>query len=124
MAEEELAKKYNISAFPTIKFFRKGLDTINYKGQRESEDIVNWVIKKAGPAVIQSVSSIDEAEALIESQDVVVMGFFKDRESKNAKIFLEIGSKTTDYAFGISDNDEVFSQYGVDDGQVLLFKQV
>merc|ERR1712017_65410 len=45
--EKELAEKYGVKGFPTIKFFKKG--TAMDKGGRTSPDIIAWLNKKTGP---------------------------------------------------------------------------
>lgn len=119
--ESELAEKHEIKGYPTLKFFRKGA-AVEYSGGRQADDIVAWVLKKSGPAV-KEVSTVDEAKALIDSQNVAIMGFFKDQESEKAKMYLEVGNSVDDHVFGITSNDEVFSEYGVEDGKVVLFKK-
>lgn len=49
---------------------------------------------------------------------------YQDTESDAAKVFLEVGNIIDDHVFGISSSDEVFSEYGVEDGKVVLFKKV
>lgn len=43
---------------------------------REAEDIVNWLKKRTGPAAT-TLSDGAAAEALLESSEVTVIGFFK-----------------------------------------------
>lgn len=43
---------------------------------READDIVSWLKKRTGPAAA-ALSDAAAAEALVESSDVVVIGFFK-----------------------------------------------
>lgn len=45
-------------------------------------------------------------------------------ESDAAKVFLEAGSTIDDHVFGITSADEVFSEYGIEDGKIVLFKKV
>lgn len=45
-------------------------------------------------------------------------------ESDAAKVFLEVGSIVDDHVFGITSADDVFSEYGVEDGKIVLFKKV
>lgn len=47
-----------------------------YIGGRQSADIVNWLKKKTGPACV-TLDSVDAAKAMIEKDEVVVIGFFK-----------------------------------------------
>lgn len=48
-------------------------------GGRDAASIVQWVKKKSGPPAKQ-VKTAEEAKALQESADVVVLGFFKVRD--------------------------------------------
>lgn len=43
---------------------------------READDIVSWLKKRTGPAAT-ALTDAAAAEALLESSDVVVIGFFK-----------------------------------------------
>lgn len=43
---------------------------------READDIVNWLKKRTGPAAT-TLADVSAAEALVESSDVTVIGFFK-----------------------------------------------
>lgn len=103
--ESTLAEEYGVRGYPTLKFFRNGND-IEYNGGRSAEEIVAWVTKKTGPAAAE-VKTVDEAEALIKDNKVVVIGFFKDRESDAAKTFLSIASGVDEYPFAISEVDDV-----------------
>ncbi|XP_076663631.1 protein disulfide isomerase [Andrena cerasifolii] len=119
--EIELAEKHDVRGYPTLKFYRKG-SAIDYSGGRQTEDIINWVTKKTGPAA-KDLPTVEEAKSFIEAQNVAIVGFFKDTESDAAKVFLEVGNIIDDHVFGISSSDEVFNEYGVQDGKVVLFKK-
>lgn len=43
---------------------------------READDIVSWLKKRTGPAAT-TLTDAAAAETLVESSDVVVIGFFK-----------------------------------------------
>jgi protein disulfide-isomerase A6 len=43
-----LAEKYDIKSFPTIKFFPKGGEPIEYKGGRGEADFVQFLNEKCG----------------------------------------------------------------------------
>nr|XP_012149212.1 PREDICTED: protein disulfide-isomerase isoform X2 [Megachile rotundata] len=119
--ETDLAEKHRIGGYPTLQFYRKG-HLIDYGGERKADDIVNWVMQKAGPAV-KELPTVEEAKAFIEAKNVAIVGFFKDAESDGAKVFLDVGNTLDDHAFGISSSQEVFDEYGVEDGKVVLFKK-
>lgn len=103
--ESTLAEEYGVRGYPTLKFFRSG-NEIEYNGGRSADEIVAWVTKKTGPAAAE-IKSVDDAEALIKDNKVVVIGFFKDRESDAAKTFLSIASGVDEYPFAITEVDAV-----------------
>ena len=78
--EQELAEKHNVRGYPTLKFYRKG-SVIEYNGGRQADDIVNWVLKKTGPAA-KNLESVDDVKTFVDDHDVSVIGFFKVIYSK------------------------------------------
>lgn len=80
-------------------------------------------MKKTGPPA-KELTTVQEAKDLIESAPVVVIGFFKDRESANAKNFLAVASELNDQVFGITSSEDVYSEYEAKCGSVALFKKV
>lgn len=48
----------------------------------------------------------------------------QDSESEKAKAFIEVANTFDDHVFGISSNDDVFTEYGVEDNTVVLYKKV
>jgi len=119
--ESSLAEEYGVRGYPTLKFFRNG-NEIEYNGGRTSDEIVAWVNKKTGPAATE-IKTVDEFEALTKESKVVVLGFFKDRESTEAKSFLSVASGVDEYPFAITEADDVFSKYEAKEGSIVLFKQ-
>ncbi|XP_032664580.1 protein disulfide-isomerase isoform X1 [Odontomachus brunneus] len=119
--ETQLAEKHGVKGYPTLKFYRKG-SPIDYTGGRQADDIVNWLNKKTGPPA-KDLPTIDEAKAFIEAHNVAIVGFFKDVKSDAAKVLLDVGNAMDDHVFGITSSDEVFKEYGVEDGKILLFKK-
>lgn len=75
--ETELAEKHGVKGYPTLKFYRKG-SMIEYGGGRQADDIVNWLIKKTGPAA-KDLPTVDEAKAFVEAHNVAIIGYFKVR---------------------------------------------
>lgn len=47
-ANRPLATKYGIQSFPTIKFFPKGGEPIEYVGGRQEADFVHFLNEKCG----------------------------------------------------------------------------
>ena len=46
------------------------------KGGRTADEIVNWLLKKTGPAA-KAIASVAEAKEFAAAADVVVLGLFK-----------------------------------------------
>lgn len=55
---------------------------------------------------------------------MVIIGFFKDQTSDEAKKFLTVASITDDQQFGITSDETVFGEYEAKCGNVILFKKV
>lgn len=73
--ETSLGEKYEVRGYPTLKFFRNG-NPSEYKGGRTSEEIVNWLKKRTGPAALV-VDDVETVKTLTEREEVFVVGFFK-----------------------------------------------
>ncbi|KAL2507523.1 Protein disulfide isomerase-like 1-4 [Forsythia ovata] len=71
--ENELAEKYEVQGFPTVYFFVDG-EHKPYSGQRTKDAIVTWIKKKIGPG-ISNITTTEDAERILTSEDKVVLGF-------------------------------------------------
>ncbi|KAI4493164.1 hypothetical protein M0802_009581 [Mischocyttarus mexicanus] len=96
--ETELAEKHGVRGYPTLKFYR--------------------------PAA-KELSSVEEVKAFTDEHEVVIIGFFKDLDSKYAELFLEVANAVDDYSFGITETEEVLEEYEAkdDDYSIVLFKK-
>ncbi|NWX39484.1 PDIA1 isomerase, partial [Steatornis caripensis] len=122
--ESELAQQFGVRGYPTIKFFRNGDKAApkEYTAGREADDIVSWLKKRTGPAAT-TLADAAAAETLVDSSEVVVIGFFKDSTSEAAKEFLSAAEAVDDIPFGISSSDDVFTKYQLSKDGVVLFKK-
>lgn len=119
--ESDLAEQYKVRGYPTLKFFRSG-NEIDFNGGRTADDIVNWLIKKTGPAA-KEIESVEAAEKFLEENKVAIIGFFGDRESAEAKVFLATANAVDEHPFGITSNEDVYKKYEASCGKVIVFKQ-
>ncbi|XP_069785812.1 protein disulfide-isomerase [Narcine bancroftii] len=122
--ESDLAQMFSVRGYPTIKFFKNG-DKNNpkdYSAGRQHEDIVNWLKKRTGPAA-DTITDAGAAEKLVDSSDVVVMGFFKDLEGNDAKTFLQAAEIIDEVPFGIVSDADIFTKYDRKEDGVVLFKK-
>ncbi|CAI5720672.1 unnamed protein product [Peronospora effusa] len=71
-AEAQLAERFSIRGFPTLKFFKGNVEAVtDFDGGRTAPEIEKWVIKKSGPAVT-IIETVEQLEEIKESNDVVV----------------------------------------------------
>jgi len=122
--ESELAGKYDVKGYPTLKFFKNGKPT-EYNGGRTADTIINWLEKKTGPPAV-TVADVDAAKKFLELDDekkVAVIGFFKDLESDAAKAYLQTASEMDDTKFAIASEAAVLAEYEItEDAAIVLHK--
>jgi len=66
--ERELAEKFEVRGYPTLKFFRSG-KAEDYSGGRTEQTIVDWIESNIGPAVLKLTES--ELETLKNEKAIV-----------------------------------------------------
>lgn len=72
-SSREIAIKYEVQGFPTIKIFRDGGKKVqDYKGPRDADGIVAYLKKQAGPASAEIKSKEDVARLIDEKKITVV----------------------------------------------------
>lgn len=114
---KNLAEKYGIRGYPTIKFFKNGKDS-DYTGGRTEPEIVSWASKKTGPAAVE-VKDEEGLTHLEEAHDSFVLGVFSGSDSPKYTAFLKLAGSnegTTHFAYtfassiksklAVSDNEE------------------
>ncbi|XP_035664274.1 protein disulfide-isomerase 2-like isoform X2 [Branchiostoma floridae] len=119
--ESDIAQKFEVRGYPTMKFFRNG-KPMEYGGGRQADQIVTWLEKKTGPPAA-NLETADQAEKLKEDNEVLVVGFFKDQESDGAKAFLEVARSDDETTFAITSTDEVYTKLEAKGDGVVLFKK-
>lgn len=118
--ESELAEKYSVRGYPTLKFFING-KPIDYSGGRQADTIISWLKKKTGPPA-RVIVTVEELEEFKNNSTVAVVGFFKDDSSDLAKKFLTVATTIDDHPFGIVTSEEVLSNQKIVEDKVVLFK--
>jgi protein disulfide-isomerase A1 len=120
--EPDLAKRFDVKGYPTLKFFSDGT-TLEYTGGRAQDDIVSWLRKKTGPAA-DELNTVDELNKLKEAGDVVVIGAFQDTNGDAAAAFLQVAKTVDGIPFGITSNQDVLKELEVTKDAVVLLKKV
>lgn len=78
---KELASKYDVSGYPTLKILRnQGNNIQEYNGPREAEGIVEYLKKQVGPASAE-IKSSEDAGTIIEDKKVVIVSYPYPRRS-------------------------------------------
>ncbi|NXU91086.1 PDIA2 isomerase, partial [Xiphorhynchus elegans] len=147
-AQTALATEFGITSYPTLKLFRDGNRThpLTYTGRADTQSIVRWMQRRAGPSATL-LHDTDTAAAFANSEDLVVIGFFKvgwsgwgpdwghnhghgtdlgsvqDLQGKAAQAFYEVAAEMVDLPFGVAEAAELFQAYRLSADTVCLFKK-
>ncbi|XP_009629917.1 protein disulfide-isomerase-like isoform X1 [Nicotiana tomentosiformis] len=120
----ELARNYTHNGVPSIKIFRNGGKTVHdYKGTRETDGIISYLKKHAGPASLE-IKSKEDAASLIDEKKIVVVGIFPELCLEKIKNFTALAEDLrVDYDF-VHTLDAKFLPHGgpVDKPTIRLFK--
>jgi protein disulfide-isomerase A1 len=118
-AEKEIAKKFEIQGYPTLKFFVNGVPS-EYTGGRTDSEIVSWIRKKTGPPSKEFTTPAD-VEKWSEGQDVSVVFFGKNEAL--FKVYESVARGNEELSFAHCSADECKTHFNAADGQVTLFKK-
>jgi len=118
--QKEIAKRFEVQGYPTLKFFIKG-SPIEYEGGRTESEIVNWMRKKTGPASreVQESAQIEEHK----NKNEVLVVFFGDSSHSSYNTFESTAKGFDDLSFAHCGTDECATHYSVQKGSVVLFKK-
>ena len=118
----DVAQKYGVQGYPTIKFFRNGTP-VDYDGGRTEKEIVSWINKKSGPPAVTITTSSDLLK-LQESNDAVVIGVFTDLTAPNAVDYLTLASTTTvEVPFAITTSKDLQKELGTTTDTIVVLKK-
>ena len=116
--EKNLADKYDIKAYPTMKFFIKGTP-FDYNSGRKESDVVNWVRRKSLPAT-RPLKTLEAYEKFMKENPICIIYFGNDIEEN--KIFTFVAIKNEDYPFAYIEKNELTEKVNEKVGTVVLFK--
>merc|ERR1719453_113027 len=117
---KDTATRFEIKGFPTLIFFKNG-NKVEYNGGRTASEIVTWVKKQSGPPA-KTLESADDVLSLQETGDAVVIGYFSDVNSVNAKTFLNLASSDDMLEYGISSSDAVKNHLSLTEDTIVVLK--
>ncbi|KAG8387683.1 hypothetical protein BUALT_Bualt02G0046800 [Buddleja alternifolia] len=110
--ENELTEKYEVQGFPTVYFFVDG-EYKPYPGQRTKDAIVTWIKKKTGPG-ISNITTTEEAEHILTSENKVVLGFLDSLVGPDSEEFAAASKLEDDVNFYQTTNPNVAKMFNLD----------
>ena len=116
---KELGKKFDVSGYPTLKFFVHGKPQ-DYNGGRTEPEIVAWLRKKTGPPS-KELKTSEDVESWSKGHDACVVFFGNDSGLFN--VYEDVARDNEDLNFAHCASDECLTHFGVKNGQVTLFKK-
>uniref|UniRef100_W5N710 Protein disulfide-isomerase A4 n=1 Tax=Lepisosteus oculatus TaxID=7918 RepID=W5N710_LEPOC len=121
-AEAELATRFDVSGYPTLKIFRKG-KAFEYNGPREKYGIVDYMIEQAGPPSKQVQALKQVQESVKDGDDVFIIGVFASDEDAAYEIYQEAcNNLRDDYKFHHTFSDEIAKFLKASPGQVIMMQ--
>ncbi|NWU95263.1 PDILT protein, partial [Upupa epops] len=122
--QKALRKEFNIREFPTVKFFMDGKreDPIDCKGVRQASTFITWVKRRTGPSTVL-INSTDQAEAIINANDLAVIGFFKELHNDSVEVFCETARDVPEMPFGMTASKDACVKYGIQKNTLVVFQK-
>lgn len=106
---KNITKAYDIQKFPTLKLFING-GVIDYIGENNERDIINFMKKKAGP-LIRTLTSVNQIEEFINAYNVIMIYFGESKE--HLEIIEDIAQNNTHYTIGKCSEPKIFTHYNL-----------
>ncbi|XP_034717427.1 protein disulfide-isomerase A4 isoform X2 [Etheostoma cragini] len=118
--ESEIATRFDVTGYPTIKIFRKG-KMFDYNGPREQHGIVDYMIEQAGPPSKQ-VQAVKQVQELIkDGDDAVIVGVFSSEQDAAYELYIEAcNALREDFTFRHSFSSEVAKLLKASPSQIVI----
>lgn len=109
---KETCSKYGVSGYPTLKIFKQGEFSSEYNGPRESSGIVKHMRSQVGPSS-KECTSAEELQKLLDKDEVVIVGFFENKDVDLHEHFLKVADKQREsWVFGHTFNKDLLKKFG------------
>lgn len=118
-AGKETCNKFSIKNAPTLKLFRDGEATQDYKGPRTATGIIKYLQAQAGPSSKEFQNTADLEQFLNKTGGVI--GFFEN-ETELKEIFLNLSKSLREtIRFAHTSNKDILGTYSATD-DVIFFR--
>jgi len=119
--EKDLATKYEVKGFPTLKFFTGDVDApSDYSGGRTEATIVQWIRTRSMPPV-SILASNEEVDTFKTKGRVVLVGFF-EADSAEAKVLNEVAEANRETVVMGQVSDKEVKVEGTEFGKLYMFR--
>ncbi|XP_007547928.1 protein disulfide-isomerase A4 isoform X1 [Poecilia formosa] len=120
--ETELASRFGVTGYPTLKIFRKG-KAFEYNGPREKYGIVDFMSEQAGPPSKQIQAAKQVQELIKDGDDAVIVGIFSSEQDAAYEIYFEAcNALREDFTFRHSFSSEVAKLLKASAGQIVIIQ--
>ncbi|KAJ8376556.1 hypothetical protein SKAU_G00071360 [Synaphobranchus kaupii] len=120
--ENEIASRFEVSGYPTLKIFRKG-KPFEYNGPREKDGIVDYMAEQAGPPSKQIQTQKQVQGFIKDGDDIVIVGVFSSEQDTAFEVYQEACNiLRDDYKFLHTFNSAVSKLLHVSPGQVVMIQ--
>lgn len=120
--QSELGERFKVKGYPTLKFFVEGTP-LEYGGGRTSDEIVQWLKKKSGPAAV-TLTTVEELTKFQNDNEVAVVGLFDNLENTNVALFNSVAKTVDSVSFAIATEAAVLAHLKVSGPQsIVLLKK-
>lgn len=119
--ETNLASKYSVKGFPTLKWFVNG-ELFEYTGGRTADTIVSWVKKKTGPPATSVTTAADLKEFQSLAAAVAVGVFATEKEGEK---YIKHASQDDDipHAVCYGECKDVLDAAGVKSTKIFMLQE-
>ncbi|CAJ1082322.1 LOW QUALITY PROTEIN: protein disulfide-isomerase A4 [Xyrichtys novacula] len=118
--ESEIASRFDVSGYPTLKIFRKG-KMFDYNGPREKYGIVDHMTEQSGPPSKQVQAPKQVQELIKDGDDAVIVGVFSGEQDAAFETYIEAcNALREDFTFRHTFSADVMKLLKASPGQVVV----
>jgi protein disulfide-isomerase A4 len=119
--ESELASRFGVSGYPTLKIFRKGTPT-DFDGPREANGIVKKLrsLNGAAAAVLETTAALDKFVA--NENEIGIVAFVKAGSAEATTLSKLADQHREDFRFALVNDEKIAKHAGVKMGTYVVYR--